>query len=161
MLVCEWFAIPQARGLTRMDTPEDMAFLCRSAPVLSYDGGEIEDTMEWFRCYHELIHDPKLRRIARELHETPESVIGVWCTLLSAASQSNPRGVLIEYGPEDLGDELNMKLSRAKAFLEAFKKAGILNQFGIVNWEKRQFPSDSSTERMREWRARQSEPRSE
>ena len=109
--------------------------------------------MQWFRTYNEVVTDRKLRRIARLLGEFPESVIGIWITILAAANESTPRGSLNEYDHIDLAESLQMDPNRAKLFWQAFKTAGIISKNGVVNWSFRQFLSDSSKERTAKYRA--------
>ena len=51
--------------------------------------------MQWFRFYTEAISDKKLRRIARDTNECMAHVPGVWTIILSMASDSPQRGVLL------------------------------------------------------------------
>ena len=121
-------------------------------------------TNPWFRFYSETLHDRKLERIARVTEEPKALLVGVWATLLALANDSPERGVLLltddlplvfadlclETGltSETLGDIIEYFIAMRMLSLEE----GI---YYITNWDKRQFISDSSADRVRRYRERQ------
>ena len=127
--------------------------------------------MQWFRFYSEAIRDTKLRRIARDVGQPLPYVIGVWATVLSIASESPERGVLlvsknIPATIDDISDAAGCNVS------ETFQKllvTGLVTShvtegetvYSVASWEKRQYDTDSSTERVRKWRESQKNAQSQ
>ena len=127
--------------------------------------------MQWFRFYSEAIRDTKLRRIARDVGQPLPYVIGVWATVLSIASESPERGVLlvsknIPATIDDISDAAGCNVS------ETFQKllvTGLVTShvtegetvYSVASCEKRQYDTDSSTERVRKWRESQKNAQSQ
>ena len=121
--------------------------------------------MKWFRLYTEIRRDPKLRRL-------PVSHRWVWVTILCMARESPKPGWLLlrkdmPAQPADIADEANVSIDDAARAIELFKsksyemleeKDGTLR---VINWAKRQFENDSSTERVRRHRERQNRQQSD
>jgi hypothetical protein len=120
--------------------------------------------MQWFRFYSETVNDPKIRRIARSAQVPQATVVGVWATLLSVASDSPERGkLLMGTSPviiDDLNDIAGMDVSLV---LDKMIAVGMLDidvdsgAYIIPNWDKRQFASDNVTARVHKSRAKQRE----
>lgn len=113
--------------------------------------------MDWFRFYSETIRDSKIRRVARKAGETPAHVIGVWSVLLSLASESQERGVLLlGNDPVTVDDIEDVTGCNVSATLQEMVQVGMLNLDGevysIAAWEKRQYASDNSTPRVKKYR---------
>ncbi|HEY66248.1 MAG TPA: hypothetical protein G4O02_16980 [Caldilineae bacterium] len=115
--------------------------------------------MNWFRFYNETYRDPKIRRLAREMSCSIAEAVGVWAILLSLASESERRGALMLNSdiPLDLSDlEDATGAPNIKEWLECMQRLGMLtydnDTWYITNWDKRQFESDSSRERVRRYR---------
>jgi len=99
----------------------------------------------WFRFYDDAINDPKILKLSDKLHR-------VWIGLLCAASKNNG-----ELPPlDDLALLVRMKPEKLRSALESLIKSGLFDDFGVVlkphNWDKRQFKSDVSTERVKRFR---------
>ena len=118
----------------------------------------------WFRCYSETLHDRKIERICRELKTPKAYVIGVWNILLILANDSPVRGALLltEDIPlmfDDLTLETGLDDETLREMLDQFQRMQMLAKdddvYYITNWGKRQYASDSSTERVRQWREKQ------
>ena len=115
--------------------------------------------MQWFRFYSEAIRDTKLRRIARDVGQPLPYVIGVWATVLSIASESPERGVLlvsknIPATIDDISDAAGCNVS------ETFQKllvTGLVTShvtegetvYSVASWEKRQYDTGRSLRRER------------
>jgi hypothetical protein len=117
--------------------------------------------MDWFRFYSEAVRDPKIRRISRLVGKDPATVLGVWTILLSMASESRERGrLLLGDIPVSLPDIDDMAGFETSLVIEAMLDLGMLAKdadcYIIPAWGKRQFTSDSSTERVRKLRERSS-----
>jgi hypothetical protein len=113
--------------------------------------------MDWFRFYSETIRDSKIRRVARKAGETPAHVVGVWSILLSLASESQERGVLLlGNDPVTVDDIEDVTGCNVSVTLQEMVQVGMLNLDGevysIAAWGKRQYESDNSTPRVQKHR---------
>jgi len=101
----------------------------------------------WFRLYHTVLDDPKVQRL-------PDRLFKAWINLLCLGSRQG--GQLP--GTEDVGFALRVGASEAAKILEALAAAALLDReddaFRIHNWDRRQFVSDGSTERVKRYRQR-------
>jgi len=121
--------------------------------------------MPWFRVYSEILDDRKLKRICKKTGHSKALVIGVWTCLLALANNATPRGELsisedIPYTIDDLEDELGLPSEIILQLIDEFIEMGMINgrnTMSITNWEKRQFKSDNSTERVRRFREKEAE----
>lgn len=106
--------------------------------------------MEWYRVYHGMPNDPKLQVIAKRSGQPMAAVVAVWVSLLDAASQHDPRGV-VEIDPEEIAVIQDIELEAVQAIIKAFHTKGMLNeQNRLTGWDKRQY--ENSTERSRKHR---------
>jgi hypothetical protein len=120
--------------------------------------------MQWFRFYSEAMSDIKLRRVARLTGESPATVLGIWVILLSIASDSPERGLLLLSAGnpatiEDIEDVAGCNVSETLLkLIETGLVTECTTDYGkvlcIPAWEKRQFESDTSTKRVQELRKR-------
>ena len=99
----------------------------------------------WFRLYSEFAHDPKVQTmpVAMQRH-----LVMLFCL----RCEGKP---LRKYDDEEIAYFLQitpLELPQVKSLL--MKKGFIDNSWEIVNWDKRQYVSDSSTERVRQYRER-------
>lgn len=101
----------------------------------------------WFRFYNGVPHDPKVQRL-------PLLLFRFWVNLLCLASAND--GWLPSF--EDLQYTLRLTPGQLSDFIGKLVSAGLLDQSeqGIKphNWDKRQFKSDGSTERVKRFRKR-------
>jgi len=119
-------------------------------------------SMPWFRVYSDILDDKKIKRIARKTGQSKALIIGFWIGLLAIANQGPERGELclaegLPIDIEDLIDELGLSEEIVEQLLKAFRAMKMIDggeTMIISNWEKRQFASDSSTERTRKYRER-------
>ena len=116
----------------------------------------------WYRFYSETLSDRKMARICRSSGLPKATVIGVWAILLSLASESPQRGLLlisddIPLTRDELQEECGLGEGEFDAVICGFVSCGLVDTAGdtweIVNWDKRQPASDSSAERVRRHRA--------
>lgn len=119
---------------------------------------------QWFRFYSEATNDRKIDRICRSLQQSKALIIGAWAILMSIGSESPIRGVLlltedIPFKDDDLADELGLDMESTKAILAQFERFQMIHRDNgviyLTNWDKRQFASDDSAERVRRYRERQ------
>lgn len=103
--------------------------------------------MRWFRFYDDVINDPKVQNLSGDLFK-------LWVNFLCLASKNNGSiPPLNEVAFALRCDEASVTLAS-----QDFLKRGLLDQkFGKLyphNWNKRQFKSDTSTDRTKRYRDR-------
>jgi hypothetical protein len=104
--------------------------------------------MRWFRLWSELIDDPKICNM-------DEKTFRIFILLMCLAAEREKNGE-IDLSEKDVAWRLRIAgnaLTRARRKLEALSI--LLNDNGnmtFLNWEKRQFRSDCSTERVKRFR---------
>ena len=117
----------------------------------------------WFRLYTEISHDRKLRRL------TPASR-WLWIVLLAIAKESPCPGwlFLAEGVPvtlDDLADMAAISLEEVEAGLSGFVDQRMIEKadgvWRLLNWDKRQFVSDSGKERVQKYREKRKEGEAE
>lgn len=120
----------------------------------------------WFRFYSETLRDRKIEHLARVTGQSKTLLIGVWVTLLSLANDSPIPGALLltEDIPLAIGDlamELGLDVDATGGIIDALLGLRMLTfengVYCVTNWEKRQFKSDSSQERVRAYRERKAQ----
>lgn len=109
-------------------------------------------SMEWYRAYHGMPYDPKLKVVAKRSGQSMAFVVAVWACVLDAASQHDPRGT-IDIDPEEIAVFQDMELEVVEAILEALKSKNLIDEDNhLTNWHKRQHTT--STERSQKRRAK-------
>lgn len=107
-------------------------------------------SMEWYRAYHGMPYDPKLKVVARRSGQPMAFVVAVWACVLDAASQHDPRGT-INIDPEEIAVFQDMELEVVEKILEALRSKNLIDEDNhLTNWHKRQHTT--STERMKKHR---------
>ena len=121
----------------------------------------------WFRVYsNDILSDRKLARICQVCNVSRALVRGVWLTLMAMANDSPVRGVLlIAVGLPVTEDEIRADLGLDDETFEAIMSELVAlrmiergEQVILLNFVKRNPPSDSSTERVRRHREREQQP---
>jgi hypothetical protein len=106
--------------------------------------------MQWFRFYHEFVDDPKIAMMTDS-----DQLLWVKALCLASANEKN-RGV-IELSDEEICWKIRITVESWKHAVDKFRAKGMLEHseqgYRIVNWDKRQFKSDSSAERVAKHRA--------
>jgi hypothetical protein len=101
--------------------------------------------MQWFRFYNDTMRHPKVARLT-------DAQFRLWAELLCVASENE--GAIP--AAEDLKHVLKRRLDHLLTGLEGLLKAGLIVRYGDGfqphNWDKRQYKSDSSAERVRKHR---------
>lgn len=101
----------------------------------------------WFRVYDEAVDDPKLQTL-------PDALFKFWFNCLCIASKSG--GFLPSIS--DLAWRTRKPEKEVAAMIASLYEHGLLDQeadtFSPHNWERRQYSSDVSTDRVREFRKR-------
>lgn len=100
----------------------------------------------WFRFYDEVLDDPKVQRLSDANYRR-------WTELLQIASRND--GV-VTGNMDDLAFVTRQPVAKLRAAVTALVAAGLLDRIGDDytphGWQGRQYPSDSSAERMRRHR---------
>lgn len=109
--------------------------------------------MDWYRAYHGMPQDTKLKVVARRSGQPMERVLAIWLCLLDMASQNDPRG-MVRFDVEELAVMQDIEnVDDVKAIINAFYEKNMLTPEGqIVAWHKRQYTSP--TERSKKFRAK-------
>lgn len=107
--------------------------------------------MHWFRFYDGVVDDPKVQRL-------PPAYFRFWVNLLCLASAN--KGVLPSL--PDLSFSLRIAEKQISEMVGKLKSMGLVDatDAGLEphNWNGRQFKTDVSTERVREFRKRHKKP---
>lgn len=120
----------------------------------------------WFRFYNEAINDPKLKRISVMTKQPRALINGVWVGVLCLASESPERGELLisegmPYLIEEIIDAVGVDFEIGEFIIDHLLKFGLLSfdgeVYSIAQWDKRQFKSDNSAERVKKHRAKKSQ----
>ena len=100
--------------------------------------------MQWFRMYSEFAHDPKIQSMSESYQRR---LIMLFC-LRSC-------DVLGTLHSDDIAFHLRITSEEMEETKKVFLAKGFIDKYwNILNWEKRQYVSDSSTYRTRKYRER-------
>lgn len=127
-----------------------MGFSATLDPVLAADRAMGTDAKErqavslpWFRMYAEFAKDPKVQSMDETLQRR---LVMLFC--LKCSDELN-------LSHDELACALRISSEELETTLEVFRRKGFIDQNdALCNWEKRQFTSDSSSERVRRYRER-------
>jgi hypothetical protein len=116
----------------------------------------------WFRAYPEAAYDPKFRVVSAQSGLPYLMVFGAWWNILCIAGSSPVRGSLYvtamkRYSNGDVAMMLQVSNDECNAILKTFIDLDMLEVdehggYRVKNWEKRQFVSDNSSERVKRHR---------
>jgi 5-methylcytosine-specific restriction endonuclease McrA len=109
--------------------------------------------MHWLRLHHDTPNDPKWRLVAVESGYPVHSVLSVWICMMVNASQAEPRGILQDWNDRVVGASLDLKGDAVAAIRRAMQGV-VLDGDILTGWDKRQRATDSSTDRVRQYRER-------
>ena len=118
--------------------------------------------MPWFRFYSEALNDRKIARAVRMSQQPKAIVIGVWLTLLCLANDSPERGKLMIADDmwleeDEILAETGLDPITFGKIIKAFQTLNMVTVaagYEVLNWGKRQYKSDNSSERVAKWRAK-------
>jgi hypothetical protein len=123
-----------------------------------------QGSMSWFRFYAADLADRRLARIAAMTGSSLALVLGVWSAVLCLASDSPKRGTLylspgIAYSTAELGALLGVAAEVMERLLSTAAMLNLvstdeLGAWVIVDWDRRQYTSDTSTSRVAAYRQR-------
>jgi hypothetical protein len=86
--------------------------------------------MEWFRMYHGMPFDTKLRVIAKRANQPMGVAVVVWACILDAASQADPRGIAV-VDPEEIAVALDFDVEAVEAVIRTAMRRSSLNHYLI------------------------------
>lgn len=106
----------------------------------------------WYRAYEGTVTDPKLGEVAMVAECSRSVAIAVWhCILESAACQNE--GGTFDATPRRIAVILGEPISTIEAIFSELEALNLIKSGEVTSWKKRQYESDSSTERSRKHRA--------
>ncbi|MDX1975886.1 MAG: DnaA N-terminal domain-containing protein [Rickettsiales bacterium] len=112
-------------------------------------------TIEWYRVYHGMPEDAKLRVIAKRSEQLMAHVVTVWLCVLDSASRHKQRGT-VRIDSEQIAVMQDISQDAVEAILQAMREKGMIDAEGrVVSWETRQYLSDA--ERAKKYREGQKE----
>jgi hypothetical protein len=98
--------------------------------------------MDWYRVYHGMPEDAKLKVIAKRSQQTMAHVVTVWLCVLDAASRHKNRGT-VEVDSEQIAVVQDMDQAAVESILQAFREKGMITEDNrITSWNTRQYLSD-------------------
>lgn len=118
--------------------------------------------MQWFRAYHDMPNNPRLRRIAHAAGTSVSNVISTWMVMLCHASrqEGEARGTLT--GWDDVECALTLGIDEALVFAIRREMEGrTLDNGQVIGWEEKQREGDSAAARMRAWREKKKSEKQE
>lgn len=105
----------------------------------------------WYRAYEGTVSDPKLAEAALVVGCSKSVAVATWHALLENGASLNDGG-RVDTPARRIAAVLSEPVEVIQALFNSFCEAGMLEGSNIVSWKKRQFESDSSTERSRKSR---------
>lgn len=97
---------------------------------------------QWFRMYTEFSHDPKVQSMSEAMQRRLVMLFCLRCSNVAATLQE-----------QELAFALRIDEAELTETKELFLRKGFIDeQWCVLNWDKRQFISDSSTDRSRKHR---------
>ena len=119
--------------------------------------------IDWFRWHHGSVTDQKFPLVARRAGASVAEVIAVWACVLESASMNEIERGLLSGEPdfEAMDCALGLTDGKSCAIFEAMRQRSLLDEhLHVVAWPirqpKRERHDESSTERSRAFRAKQS-----
>lgn len=107
----------------------------------------------WYRAYEGTVTDAKLGEAALIADVSRSVSIAAWhCLLESAASRNNCGSY--ETSARRVAVILCEPTAKIESLISAFEELGMVGQGAVKAWQKRQFQSDDSKERVRRHRAK-------
>jgi hypothetical protein len=105
----------------------------------------------WYRTHVGLVTDAKLGEAALIAETSRAIVIASWHAILESCADVNDAG-RFDTTPRRVAAVLGEPVGRVEAVFAAFTALGMIAAGCVVAWSRRQFESDSSTERSRKHR---------
>lgn len=110
--------------------------------------------MDWFRHKHGLSTDSKLGFVASRCGVHRAFVVLLWSYMLERASACSDRGKLAAFDRDEASFALDMDREQIDAIVAEMEKRGLVVRGEVANWNRHQFQSDNSYERVKRHRER-------
>ena len=99
-------------------------------------------SIEWYRVYHGMPEDAKLKVVAKRCGHLMTHVVTVWLCVLDAASRHKKRGT-VQVDSEQIAVVQDIPQETVEDIIRTFYEKGMINdQNRVVSWETRQYLSD-------------------
>ncbi len=102
----------------------------------------------WFRLYSEFAHDPKVQMLSEAMQRRYVMLMCLRCSETLETLHETEIAFQLRLSAEELDE--TKKLFISKNFID--------KHWNLLNWDKRQFVSDSSTMRVRKYRDKKKQP---
>jgi DnaA N-terminal domain len=108
-------------------------------------------SIEWYRVYHGMPEDAKLKVVAKRCGHLMTHVVTVWLCVLDAASRHKTRGT-VQVDSEQIAVVQDIPQKTVEDILRTFYEKGMIDaKHRLTGWDKRQYAT--STERSQKSRA--------
>src|SRR5579872_2198148 len=105
----------------------------------------------WYRAYVGTVSDDKIAEVALVAATSRSVAVAVWHAILESAAADEARGEFSTTARR-VAATLQERCETVENVFAAMRDVGLLENSTIIAWNKRQFESDSSTERSRKHR---------
>jgi len=100
-------------------------------------------TIEWYRVYHGMPEDAKLKVIAKRSKQLMTHVVTVWLCILDAASRHKTRGT-VEVDSEQIAVVQDIDQKSVEAIIRALYEKGMIDEnHRLTGWKIRQYATDA------------------
>lgn len=106
----------------------------------------------WYRRYVGTVSDPKLAEAALIAECSRSIVIATWDAILESAAETNDEG-RFRLSPRNVAATLQEQVATVERVFAALHELELIENGSVSAWQKRQYQSDSSTQRSRKHRA--------
>ena len=105
----------------------------------------------WFRHYAGMMRDEKLVAVALCAKQPIERVVWIWGAILESAAEINDGG-RFDFDADEAAHFLHIDVTECNVTVTALRNKDRVTGNKITNWNKRQWKSDDSTDRVRKHR---------
>jgi hypothetical protein len=109
--------------------------------------------MRWYRAYVGTTTDKKLGAIALRAGVSRSVIVAAWHVILESAADANAGGEC-QCDEFDVSAALGEPLDAIQRVMVCFAEADMFRDGRVTAWRRRQYESDSSAERTKQWRDR-------
>lgn len=108
----------------------------------------------WYRAYEGTVSDPKIGEVAILAESSRSVAVATWHSILESCASTNAGG-RFETNARRVASVLGEPVDLIERVFAGLKKVGMTDgRSNVLSWARRQFESDSSTERSRKSRER-------
>ena len=96
-------------------------------------------SIEWYRVYHGMPEDAKLKVISKRSGQSMAHVVTVWLCVLDSASRHKTRG-MVQVDSEEIAVVQDIDQAIVESILQAFYEKSMIDQNNrLTGWDKRQY----------------------